>query len=398
MLACNFSLKTSYSLIYITKMKKLIFALTAAFFLIFSTTSLFANDSKEEGKSNPGPFIVAHVIDDYGWHITGSEDKSVSIPLPVILFDKGKPVFFMSSKFHHGHYAYKGYALGFTPDTKRSIVKLKDAEYTGEIAVLAEAKGIADEEQMSELIDSDASIIDISITKNVCSLLISIILLLWLFLKVAKQYKARENKAPHGAQGLVEPLILFIRDEVAIPSLGDKYEKYFPYLLTLFFFILVNNLMGLIPIFPGGANVTGNIAITGILAVITFLLTTFSSNKNYWKHIVNTPGVPWFLKFPIPLMPVVEFIGIFTKTFVLMVRLFAKITAGHIIALGVISLIFIFGGLYGPALGYGVSVVSLLFYVFMGLLECIVAFIQAFVFTLLTALFTGLAMEEEHEH
>ena len=156
--------------------------------------------------------------------------------------------------------------------------------------------------------------------------------------------------------------------------------------------------MGLIPIFPGGANVTGNIAITGILAVITFLMTTFSSNKNYWKHIVNTPGVPWFLKFPIPLMPVVEFIGIFTKPFVLMVRLFANITAGHIIALGVISLIFIFGGLYGPALGYGVSVVSLLFYVFMGLLECIVAFIQAFVFTLLTALFTGMAMEEEHEH
>ena len=377
-------------------MKKFFFALSTAFLLIFSTTSLFATDKGEPEKFNPGPFIVEHVIDDYGWHITGSGDKSVSIPLPVILFDDGKPVVFMSSKFHHGHCAYKGYAIGFTPETKRTIVKLTE-NYTGEIAPLAEKLGVESPEQMSEII-SCASIIDISITKNVCSLLISIILLLWLFLKVAKQYKTRENKAPHGAQGLVEPLILFIRDEVAIPSLGDKYEKYFPYLLTLFFFILVNNLMGLIPIFPGGANVTGNIAITGILAVITFLMTTFSSNKNYWKHIVNTPGVPWFLKFPIPLMPVVEFIGIFTKPFVLMVRLFANITAGHIIALGVISLIFIFGGLYGPALGYGVSVVSLLFYVFMGLLECIVAFIQAFVFTLLTALFTGMAMEEEHEH
>lgn len=378
-------------------MKKIIFALSTAFFLIFSTTSLFAAETGESEKFNPGPFIVEHVIDDYGWHITGSGDKSISIPLPVILFDNGKPVVFMSNKFHHGHCAYKGYALGFTPETKRSVVKLKDAGYTGEIAYFAEEQGIAREEQMSELIDSNASIIDISITKNVCSLIISIIILLWLFLKVAKQYKQRENKAPHGAQGLVEPLILFIRDEVAIPSLGNKYEKYFPYLLTLFFFILVNNLMGLIPIFPGGANVTGNIAITGILAVITFLMTTFSSNKNYWKHIVNTPGVPWFLKFPIPLMPVVEFIGIFTKPFVLMVRLFANITAGHIIALGVISLIFIFGGLYGPALGYSVSLVSLVFYVFMGLLECIVAFIQAFVFTLLTALFTGMAMEEEHE-
>lgn len=379
-------------------MKKIIFALSTAFLLIFSTSTLFASETGKSEKFNPGPFIVEHVIDDYGWHITGSGDKSVSIPLPVILFDNGKPVVFMSNKFHHGHNAYKGYALGFTPDTKRTIVKLNEAGYTGEIAELAAEKGVASEDQMAQLINADASLFDISITKNVCSLIISIIILLWLFLKVAKQYKTRENKAPHGAQGLVEPLILFIRDEVAIPSLGNKYEKYFPYLLTLFFFILVNNLMGLIPIFPGGANVTGNIAITGILAVITFLMTTFSSNKNYWKHIINTPGVPWFLKFPIPLMPVVEFIGIFTKPFVLMVRLFANITAGHIIALGVISLIFIFGGLYGPALGYGVSLVSLLFYVFMGLLECIVAFIQAFVFTLLTALFTGMAMEEEHEH
>lgn len=378
-------------------MKKILIALSTAFFLIFSTTSLFADKESNEEKFNPGPFIVEHVIDDYGWHITGSGDRSVSIPLPIILFDNGKPVVFMSNKFHHGHSAYKGYSIGFTPDTKRTIVKLKEAGYTGSIEELAVSNGISNEEQMSELIDSDAFLLDISITKNVCSLLISIIILLWLFLKVAKQYKQRENKAPRGAQGLVEPVILFIRDEVAIPSLGNKYEKYFPYLLTLFFFILVNNLMGLIPIFPGGANVTGNIAITGILAVITFLITTFSSNKNYWKHIVNTPGVPWFLKFPIPLMPVVEFIGIFTKPFVLMVRLFANITAGHIIALGVISLIFIFGGLYGPALGYGVSIVSLIFYVFMGLLECIVAFIQAFVFTLLTALFTGMAMEEEHE-
>ena len=377
-------------------MKRILFALSTAFLLIFSTSSLFAAETGETEKFNPGPFIVEHVIDDYGWHITGSDDKSVSIPLPVILFDNGKPVVFMSNKFHHGHNAYKGYALGFTPETKRTIVKLTE-NYTGEIAELADEKGIANEEQMAQLIDADASIIDISITKNVCSLIISIIILLWLFLKVAKQYKTRENKAPHGAQGLVEPLILFIRDEVAIPSLGDKYEKYFPYLLTLFFFILVNNLMGLIPIFPGGANVTGNIAITGILAVITFLMTTFSSNKNYWKHIINTPGVPWFLKFPIPLMPVVEFIGIFTKPFVLMVRLFANITAGHIITLAFVSLIFIFGQM-NLVIGWAVSPVSVFFYIFMGLMELLVAFIQAFVFTLLSAMYIGMAIgEEEHE-
>lgn len=154
--------------------------------------------------------------------------------------------------------------------------------------------------------------------------------------------------------------------------------------------------MGLIPVFPGGANVTGNIAITGILALITFLITTFSSNKNYWVHIFNTPGVPWWLKFPLPLMPIVELIGIFTKPFVLMIRLFANITAGHIIVLGFIGLIFIFGEM-APALGYGVSIISLIFYLFMGLLELIVAFVQAFVFTLLTALFVGMAMEEHEE-
>lgn len=379
-------------------MKKVLTTVFVAFFLIFSAKTANATSNNEPEKFNPGPFIIEHIIDSYGWHITGSGDKSISIPLPVILFDNGKPIVFMSGKFHHGHNAYKGYAIGFTPDTKGKIVKLagENANYSGSVEELAIAQNVQSGDEMSKLIDSDASLIDISITKNVCSLLISIIILLWLFLYITKQYKKRENMAPTGAQGLIEPLIIFIRDEVAIPSLGNKYEKYFPYLLTLFFFILVNNLMGLIPIFPGGANLTGNIAVTGILAAITFLITTFSSNKNYWKHIINTPGVPWFLKFPIPLMPVVEFIGVFTKPFVLMVRLFANITAGHIIALGVISLIFIFGAM-NPFLGYGVSIVSIVFYLFMALLEIIVAFIQAFVFTLLTALFTGMAMEEEHE-
>ena len=400
-------------------MKKLLVGFTIALFTIFAANSAFAaeknqadtpkatssaevKDAETEAPAfNPGTLIIEHVIDSYGWHITGEGEKAVAIPLPVILINNGLHVF-MSNKFEHGHQVYKGYALGFTEDHKGKIVKLSGqyADYTGPLADIFTQENITKDDQkaLAQLVDEKAtgSIIDLSITKNVCSLFISIFLILFIFLKVAKQYKKRENEAPRGLQGLMEPLILFIRDEVAIPSLGKtRYQKYLPYLLTLFFFILINNLMGLIPIFPGGANLTGNIAVTGVLALITFLITSFSADANYWKHLINTPGVPWFLKIPIPLMPLVEIIGIFTKPFVLMVRLFANITAGHIIALGVISLIFIFGGM-SVGLGYGVSIVSLIFYVFMGLLECIVAFIQAFVFTLLTAMFTGMAMPAEH--
>jgi F-type H+-transporting ATPase subunit a len=163
----------------------------------------------------------------------------------------------------------------------------------------------------------------------------------------------------------------------------------------LFFFIFLNNVLGLIPIFPGGANITGNIAITLVLALFTFAITTFSGNKNYWTHIINAPGVPWWLKIPIPLMPIVEIVGVFTKPFVLMVRLFANISAGHIIALGFFSLIFIFGNLSIYA-GYGISVLSIAFTVFMTFLEFLVAFIQAYVFTLLSALYFGMAIEEHH--
>jgi F-type H+-transporting ATPase subunit a len=170
-----------------------------------------------------------------------------------------------------------------------------------------------------------------------------------------------------------------------------------PFLLSLFFFIFFNNLLGLIPFFPGGANLTGNIAITMILALFTFIITSFSGTKNYWIHMFNTPGVPWWLKIPIPLMPIVEIIGVFTKPFVLMVRLFANILAGHIIVLGFMSLIFIFGSI-NIFIGYGVSIVSVGFSIFMGLLELLVAFLQAYVFTLLSALYFGMANVSEHEH
>jgi F-type H+-transporting ATPase subunit a len=197
---------------------------------------------------------------------------------------------------------------------------------------------------------------------------------------------------------MLEPLILFIRDDVAKSSIGEKrYEKYMPYLLTIFFFIFFNNLLGIIPIFPGGANVTGNIAVTGVMALFTLIITSFSGTKSYWLHIINTPGVPWWLKIPVPLMPIVEMIGVITKPFVLMVRLFANITAGHIIILGFISIIIIFGQM-STALGIGVGIPTVLFMVFMDLLELLVAFIQAYVFTLLSALYFGLAMEEAEHH
>ena len=230
------------------------------------------------------------------------------------------------------------------------------------------------------------------------SLFISIIFLLLLFTSIARRYKDGFDRPPKGIQSWLEPVVLFIRDDVVKASIGEeKYRKYLPYLLTVFFFILINNLMGLIPIVPGGANLTGNIAVTMVLALITFVIILFSGSKDYYTHLVNAPGIPWWLKLPIPLMPFVEIMGVFTKPFVLMVRLFANITAGHIIALGFYSLIFIFGekSIYA---GFGVSIVSILFTIFMGLLELLVAFIQAYVFTLLSALYIGMALEQHEEH
>lgn len=361
---------------------------TISLFLIAFVLGIFSNplqaSSAEEKPFDAGPFIIEHVTDSYGWHICGADDKSVTIPLPIILVDEGKLVVFMSSQFHHGHSAYNGYALGWG-EQKGGIVKLKDKDFSGHL-----------EEGKIYDIDHECTI-NLSITKNVCALFISLILIAWIFLSVAKSYKRHPNEAPKGLQALVEPVVVFLQEEVINPSLGKRSEKYTPYLLTLFFFILLNNLMGLIPVFPGGANLTGNIAVTGILALITFFITQFSADKHYFKHIVNTPGVPWWLKIPLPIMPFVELMGVFTKPFVLMVRLFANITAGHIIVLGFVSLIFIFGQM-SPAIGFAVSPISVFFYIFMGCLELLVAFIQAFVFTLLSAIYIGMACGDEETH
>lgn len=326
--------------------------------------------------------ILEHIVDSYGWHILDYKGHSVTIPLPVILWNNGKLHIFSSSRFNHGHASYEGFKIASEGPNKGKIIKILEEN-------LVHGRIIEDE-------NSDSLPLDFSITKNVFAMFISMIILCWIFISVANSYKKRKGQAPKGLQSFLEPLILFIRDDIAKPAIGEKkYEKLMPYLLTLFFFIFLNNLLGLVPFFPGGANVTGNIAVTAILALFTFIITSINANKFYWIHIVNTPGVPWWLKFPIPLMPIIELIGVFTKPFVLMVRLFANITAGHIIVLGFISLIFIFGNI-NMGLGYGVSVVSVAFAIFMAFLELLVAFIQAYVFTLLSAIYFGMAMEEHH--
>lgn len=328
------------------------------------------NEEMAEEYFNAGDMIIEHISDSYEWHIINWGDKHISLPLPVILYDQGEFLVFSSSHFHHGEYL--GYTISEEGPMKGKIVR---------------------ENEAGEEVRPD---LDISFTKNVLAIFISMFILIVVFISVANSYKRNKGHAPKGLQSFLEPIIVFVRDDIAKASIGEKkYEKYLPFLLTIFFFILLNNLMGIIPFFPGGANITGNIAVTGVLAVFTFIITTFSGNKNYWTHIINAPGVPWWLKIPIPLMPIVEIMGVFTKPFVLMVRLFANMTAGHIIILGFISLIFIFGEM-STGLGYGVSIVSVGFSIFMDFLELLVAFIQAYVFTLLSALYFGMATEESH--
>ncbi|MGM0646759.1 MAG: F0F1 ATP synthase subunit A [Bacteroidota bacterium] len=332
------------------------------------------SEVSQEEDFNAGEMILEHVKDVHEWHIATVGDHHITIPLPIILYDQEQKKLhaFMSSKFHHGHESYKGYKL--TQDEK--IVAVKPGTM--------------------EIDQSRKPPLDFSFTKTAAGIFVTVILLLVVFLTVARRYKQEANRAPKGLQSVMEPLILFIRDDVARPSIGEKnYGRFMPFLLTLFFFILFANLLGLVPFFPGGANVTGNITVTMVLALFTFLVTNFSGNKHYWKHTFNTPGVPWWLKFPLPMMPIVELLGMITKPFVLMVRLFANILAGHIIILGFVSLIFIFG--IGNAIaGYGVSIFSVIFTIFISFLELLVAFIQAYVFTLLSALYLGMATEEPH--
>lgn len=321
-----------------------------------------SNEEKEE-KFDPTVIILEHIGDSHSWHLWGH----TSIPLPVILYTpSGLELFSSANLLNEQHKSI--------PFQGKHYTYLNEEEHIGALG----SDGKIDKNISSK-------IIDFSITKNVAALFISVIVILLIFISVASSYKKRVGKAPKGLQSWVEPIVVFVRDDIARPNIGYKFEKFMPLLLTVFFFIWINNMMGLIPIFPGSANVTGNIAVTMVLAFIILVIVNINGNKYYWSHIFK-PDVPFWL---LPIMWVVEIIGVFSKPFALMIRLFANITAGHIIVLSLISLIFIFKTL-------AIAPVSIAFVLFMDVLELLVAFLQAFIFTMLTALFIGTAVEEHH--
>lgn len=355
-------------------MKALIRATFLSFSLLLAPLMVMAGGGHDEAAGfQPGESIIGHVVDEHGWHLWGH----TSIPLPVIIYEPGKGLsIFSGAHFHHGEHTHGGYML-----QDGGIVATDALDGTPvENAVVNEVRS--------------ASLIDLSITKNVVAIWVSITIMLLVFLSVAKAYARRPGQAPKGLQSFVEPIIMFVRDDVAKPNIGHQYARFMPFLLTVFFFILINNLLGLIPFFPGGANVTGSLAVTFTLAAFTFILTLINGNRHYWGHIVAMPGVPWPV---LIILTPVEILGVFLRPAVLMIRLFANITAGHIIVLSFFALIFIFGEI-NAGLGMGVSVFTLLFTVFMSMLELLVAFIQAFVFTFLSAMYLGAAVEEPHHH
>ena len=309
--------------------------------------------------------ILDHIKDDHSWHLWGH----TSLPLPVILYTPKGFEFFSSAKFmneHHEEIMYKG-----NYDYKIIEGKIKIVDPTEAVDVEA-SKGLW----------------DFSITKNVASLFVSVFILLTVLLTAAGAYKKTGiTTAPKGVQSFMEPIVLFVRDEVAIPNIGKKkFAKYMPFLLTIFFLVLVNNFLGLVPFFPGGANVSGNIAFTMTLAVCVFVVVNLSANKNYWEHIFWMPGMHWSMKL---FLAPIELIGVFTKPISLMIRLFANITAGHILVLSLICLIFIFKTVYASA-------IAVPFAVFIGMIELLVAFLQAYIFTMLSAMYIGMATEEHH--
>lgn len=308
--------------------------------------------------------VFGHINDAYEWHIVSIGDRHISIPLPVIVKSSTGWHVFMSSCLEEGEH--------------EGLFIAKGGDYDGKI-VERDAAG------------NEVRPFDISITKNVLAMIINSIVLVWIILGCARWYKKHpvENGAPNGGVGMIESLVLIVYNDVIKGCIGPDYRRYAPYLLTVFFFILVNNLMGLIPFFPGGANVTGNIAITFVLALVTFIFTNVFATKGYWKEIF-WPEVPLWLKVPVPMMPVIEFFGIFTKPFALMIRLFANIMAGHAAILSLLAIIFITVKV-GPFINGMMTFVSVLFGVFMSALEILVAFIQAYVFTMLSAVFIGLS-------
>ncbi|MFK8103169.1 MAG: F0F1 ATP synthase subunit A [Saprospiraceae bacterium] len=386
----------------------LILLFVVAFFSFSNVAYAEGGDHNSDKPYDPVATAMHHIADANEIHVFGD----FHLPLPVILYAPGEGVgsgwtICSSSKFHHG--SYNGYVMDhgrikrlqdpamtiehidsttYNDDAKMAYVWSHDKQYQLEAASTADG-GIFG--------GGITSFYDFSITKNVFTMLLATLLLCLIFLSTASAYKKREGQAPKGLQSLMETLFLFIRDNVSRPMIGEKhYERFQPFIMSLFFFILVCNLMGLIPFFPGSANVTGNLGVTMALAIITFIVVSINGNKHYWEHILWMPGIPAWVK--IILTPV-EIMGMFIKPFSLMIRLFANITAGHIIILSLVGLIFVFGE-NGQNMGgaFGGGVIGVMFTMFMNIIELIVSFIQAFIFATLTASYIGAAVEEGHDH
>jgi F-type H+-transporting ATPase subunit a len=327
--------------------------------------------------------VLEHIKDSHEWHITdlGEGREPLVIPLPVIVKSSTGWHVFSSSRFeHHADASGLRHVKADAPSDLRSLAIATEGEQAGKI------------------VENGSAVLDLSITKTVAVMFINVILLLVIVLGCARWYKKRKasDDAPGGFVGFIEMLVMYVVDEIIKPGVGNGYEKYTPYLLTCFFFIFTCNVMGLIPFPPGSGNVTGNIAVTFFLALCTFIIVQFSGNKHYWKDIF-WPDVPTWLKAPIPIIPVIEFVGIFTKPFALMIRLFANMMAGHAIAVAITCIIFLVAT-QAVAVQLSMSALSVLMSIFMMCLECLVCFIQAMVFTMLSAVFIGLArVEPAHE-
>ena len=353
---------------------------TLLLLLLFSV-NIFASPAEKSDNSKDfdvNEMIMHHIKDSHEFHIMDIDGHAVSFPLPIILWTENGLVTFLSSEFDHD-------------DSGNVIVEKKGQEFIKYHEKIFYANNTVGDKYVTY--DSAGNVtnkkpLDLSITKMVFSMFISMVLLLLIFVATARTYSQSTNGEPIGLGKFTEPLVLFIKDEVALPMIGEKnYQKYMPFLLTLFFFIWINNVMGLIPFFPFSANLSGNIAFTFVLAAITFIITTIVANKDYWKHIFWMPGLPVPMKL---FLAPIEFLGIFIKPISLMIRLFANISAGHIIILSLISLIFIFKSIL-------LAPVSLFFSVFISLIEVLVVAIQAYIFTILSAMYIGSAIEE-HEH
>jgi F-type H+-transporting ATPase subunit a len=340
------------------------------------------HEPAKKKKFNATEVIFGHVLNAHEFHFMDIGGEPVTLPLPVILYSPQRGLTaFMSSRFEHGHAKFDNYAIL----TEHSIHEMgldPKKFFVGNIV------GVNEQGEY----DASVKVYDLSLTRNVVQMLLALIIFVWIMLRIANRYKkgVGVTSAPKGSQSLLEPVITFVRDEVAKPNLGKRYEKYLPYLLTIFFFILINNIFGLI---PGSANVTGNIAFTAVLGLISFVVIMFSTNSHYWGHIFNPPGVPLGVKF---ILVPVEFLSVFIKPFALIIRLFANMVAGHIIIICLISLIFIFGELNTYA-GWGASPLAIGFTIFIYFIEVLVAFLQAFIFTMLTAVFIGQAFEGGHD-